>query len=66
MAAFLFKVNIMMKNAVKIVLSLLIVAEIACLTGCESSQNQKNSIRTYPINRPSDWEKNNNMPSMKF
>ncbi|MFZ2655037.1 MAG: hypothetical protein WAX69_08960 [Victivallales bacterium] len=56
----------MMKNAVKIVLSLLIVAEIACLTGCESSQNQKNSIRTYPINRPSDWEKNNNMPSMKF
>ena len=54
----------MMKNTAKLILGLLIVAAIAGLTACESSQ--KNNIRTYPINRPSDWEKNNNMPSMKF
>jgi len=56
-----------MKNTATIILSLLIaVVAMAAMTGCESSQPQKNNIRTYPINRPSDWEKNNNMPSMKF
>ncbi|HBC88953.1 MAG TPA: hypothetical protein DCZ94_18580 [Lentisphaeria bacterium] len=47
---------------------LLAVIAFACIltSGCSSSPNNKNNIRQYPINRPSDWERNNNMPGVSF
>ncbi len=55
-----------MRYAKFAILALALAMTAIALNGCESPSQQKNNYRTYPQNRPADWEKNNGMPGMSF
>lgn len=55
-----------MRTAKFAIFALILAITAVLLGGCESQSQQKNNYRTYPQNRPADWEKSNNMPGMSF
>ena len=54
----------MKKNHNAVILAFVLLLAVILLSGCSSPQ-ERSGIRTTPINRPAQWEKNS-MPGVSF
>jgi hypothetical protein len=60
----MLKAKTMIKAKTSKILTGVFVVSLILLSGCSSPQ-ERSGIRTTPINRPAQWEKNT-MPSVTF